>query len=106
VADRYVYVIAVSDFDGKWRDVQVTQSRQTLQGRQPRAIARAILEDWVVDNPDQLAGGERMQVYGGNSHDYPPDEYAHVRVLIYPGTLANHDVDPAAAAYLLDNPDE
>jgi hypothetical protein len=106
VADRYVYVIALSNYDGAWRNVRLAQSRQTLEGRKPRAIARALLEDWVVDNPDLLAGGERIRVYGDDAQDYPPDDYAHVRVWVYRGTLANHDQSPAAAAYLLDLPNE
>lgn len=101
-----MYAIDVSDYDGQWRNQRLAQTRQTLEEREPSELARAILEDWIVDHPAHLAGGERVQVFAETAIDYPPDKYTHVRVWIYRGGIDDHEPVPCSAAYLVDMPNE
>ncbi|HEY6739119.1 MAG TPA: hypothetical protein VI076_09740 [Actinopolymorphaceae bacterium] len=106
MAEPYVYAIDRSEYDGDWRNLTMAESRQSLSGRDPAEIARAILEGWIVDHPEDLAGGERVQVFGDDPLEYPPDDQTHVRVRVYRGDLVTREPEPAAAAYLVDVPGE
>src|SRR5690554_5246466 len=104
--EPYTYHIDISRYDGKWRTVIIDQTRSTLNTRDPKSVARATLESWIVDNPDQCGGAARVRVYGADPSEYPPDTTTHVRVWVFRGSPDAHEQLPAAAAYLVDVPDE
>lgn len=105
MAESYTYQIDLFNKDS-WQ-TSATAQDQTVDGRDSADIARAILEGWIIDHPGDLAGGGRVTVFDDPS-EYPPDEGARVRVLVFrPGTdgAGNGSEHPAAAAYLLADPD-
>ena len=97
------YEIETSDYDGVWEGEGRRESRSDLE-RDPDDVARAVLEVWVMDHPDDVDGGVRMQVFGDDPDDYPADELSNVRAFVYVGKLEDHDDNPAAAAYLVNHP--
>jgi hypothetical protein len=105
MAEPYTYQIDLFD-KNRWR-TSVSAADQTVDDRDSADIARAILEDWIIDHPGDLAGGGRVTVFDDPS-DHPPDQGARIRVLVF---RAGADGDgsatgpPAAAAYLLADPD-
>ncbi|MEQ4205570.1 hypothetical protein ABN028_05315 [Actinopolymorpha sp. B17G11] len=103
MAEPYTYQIDLFDKDA-WRTSTTAQDR-TVGDRASADIARAILEDWIIDHPSDLAGGGRVTVFDDPS-DYPPDEGARVRVLVFREVAEDSGpAQPAAAAYLLADPD-
>lgn len=105
MTEPYTYDVAASDGDGGWI-LELSKDVRPALDRDAEAIARAILEDWIIDHPLALTGGQRVEVFGDNSSDYPPDELASLRVLVYPGQRGDHAPSPAAAAYLVTEPDD
>jgi hypothetical protein len=99
----YTYEIETSAYDGTWESEGRRESRSDLD-RHPDEVARAVLEGWVMDHPDDVDGGVRMQVFGDDPGDYPPDDLTNVRVFVFEGKLDDHDERPAAAAYLVNHP--
>jgi hypothetical protein len=102
VSHTFTYRIDVSEADG-WRTVAANDDT-VIDERTASDLARALLEDWVVDNPGI---GGRIVVYGYNASDLPPDDHdqpVRVRVSVLPG-VEELDDDSAAVAYLLANPD-
>jgi hypothetical protein len=103
MAEPYTYQIDLFDTDG-WR-TSTSREDQTVADRASADIARAILEDWIIDNPGELAGGGRVTVFEDPS-DFPADGGARIRVLVFrPVAEGSGPVQPAAAAYLLADPD-
>lgn len=99
----YTYEVERSDYDGSWDGEGRRESRSDLE-RDADDVARAVLEVWVMDHPDDVDGGVRVQVYGDDPDDYPADDLTNVRVFVYEGKLEAHDDLPAAAAYLVNHP--
>ena len=102
--EAYTYEIAVADGD-VWRVTQADEVHPVID-RDAKETARAVLEDWLLDHPNDVEGGERLEVFGRNTHDYPPDVQTQVRVWVYRGPLEAREVEPAAAAYLVTEPDD
>ncbi|HZC27852.1 MAG TPA: hypothetical protein VE287_12565 [Actinopolymorphaceae bacterium] len=105
MTEPYTYDVATSDGDGGWI-LELSKDVRSALDRDAEAIARAILEDWIIDHPLALTGGQRLEVFGNNPSDYPPDELVSMRVWVYPGQREAHDPSPAAAAYLVAEPDD
>jgi len=101
----FTYDVAASDGDGGWI-LELSDDVRSALDRDAEAIARAILEDWIIDHPLGLTGGQRLEVFGDNPGDYPPDELVSLRVWVYPGPRDEHALAPAAAAYLVAEPDD
>lgn len=81
---------------GRW---QITIHDEREFTRDPRSIARGLLEQWIIGRARQLPGGGRVVVCGRRRQD----RYgvgASVRVRVYPGRLGRHAPSPAATAYL------
>lgn len=102
--EAYTYEIAVADGD-VWRVTQADELHPVLD-RDAKETARAVLEDWLLTHPGDVEGGERLEVFGRNTRDYPPDALTQVRVWVYRGPLEAREVEPAAAAYLVTEPDD
>jgi hypothetical protein len=100
MAESYSFQVEIFQ-DGSW-NVTTSAKDRSVADRESVDIARGLMEDWIIDNPSQLAGGGRVSVYGGNPLDYPPDEAARVRILVFRSVADGTDPEPQAAAYLLD----
>lgn len=99
--ERYTYEISTAR-DGYWRQVDFDDG---MFSRDPASIVRALLENWVIEHPDTLSGGERIHITHPRRRsvsDVPdPDSgAAKVRVRIYRGARAGHQADPAGVGYL------
>ena len=94
--ERYTYDIATSTTDGSW--TAIVSSEDTFS-RDPRSIARSLLEQWIIDNQGRLPGG-RVFVYGGSDRSDSAAMMATVRVRVFRGDRGNHDAEPVAVAYL------
>ena len=105
MAETHTFEIALRNDAGDWVLDRADEVRTTLD-REPDAIARAILEDWIIDHPGDLAGGLRLEVFGEDPYDYPPDDRTPIRVWVFVGTSDDHPAEPAAAAYLVAEPDD
>lgn len=103
MAVPYTYQIDRRTDDVWVRDVVAEDS--TVEDRPATEVARAILEDWIIDNPGRLVGGGRVTVFDDDPFDEAPEEGARVRVSIFFGHLDDHAPDPSATAYLLSDPD-
>jgi hypothetical protein len=103
VAVPYTYQIDRRIDDG-WVQDAVAEDR-TVEDRPATEIARAILEDWIIDNPGRLVGGGRVAVFDEDPFAEAPEENARVRVWIYLGELEDRAALPSATAYLLSDPD-
>lgn len=103
MAESYTYHVDVYGEAG-WRNHVVSED-QTVADRSEEDIARAVLEDWIIDHPAECAGGGRVITYGERDFDETRDEPATARVLIFRGPASAHEVEPIAAAYLLADPD-
>lgn len=66
----------------------------------PDDTARGLAEDWVIDHPETLHGGERVRVHRGDPGEHPIDGFVSVRVQVFRGPLASHDPEPSATADL------
>jgi hypothetical protein len=106
VAEPFTYRLDVAEQRGTWESLTLAQPRTSLDSRRPKDVARAVLERWILDHPGQVQGADRLKVFGDDFGDYPPDAVAHVRVWVFRGTPEEHEEKPAAAAYLVDDPDE
>lgn len=96
--ERYTYEISVND-DDRWK--QEILADDTFH-REPRAIARSLLEGWVIDNPGR-AGGERIIVRDltePGAADANGEVSASVRVRVFRGALREHEPEPVAIGYL------
>ncbi len=103
MAVAYTYEIDRRVKDEWVRDA-VAEDR-TVEDRPATEVARAILEDWIIDNPSRLVGGGRVTVFDKDPFDQAPEENARVRVSIFFGTLEDRAAQPSATAYLLSDPD-
>lgn len=106
MAEPYTYRLDIAEQRGAWERLTLAQPRTSLESRRPKDVARAVLETWVLDHPGRILGADRLEVFGDDIEDYPPDALAHVRVWVFRGTPDDHEDKPAAAAYLVDRPDE
>jgi hypothetical protein len=93
--ELYTYEISTIERDGLWRLSHIDNETFT---RDPKSIARALLERWIIGNHDKLTGGERILVYGNLAH--PEKIVAKVRVQVYRGGFDGRDRQPVAVAYL------
>jgi hypothetical protein len=100
MAESYSFQVEIIQ-DGTW-NVTTTAKDRSVADRECTDIARGLLEDWIIDNPSRLTGGGRVSVYGANPLEYPPDEAARVRILVFRAAVDGQDPEPQAAAYLLD----
>lgn len=103
MAESYTYHVDVYR-DGGWRNHLVRED-QTVDERSAEEIARAVLEDWIIDHPAECAGGGRVVTYGPDDFDNIQDEPATARVVVFRGPASARDAVPTAAAYLLADPD-
>lgn len=93
--ELYRYEISTIESNGLWK--MAFSDHETFT-RDPKSIARALLERWIIGNRDKLTGGERILVYGRFIH--PRDIEAKVQVRVYRiGSDADHH-RPIAVAYL------
>ncbi|WP_020580028.1 hypothetical protein [Actinopolymorpha alba] len=99
MAETYTYQVEL--FEGDRWHTSITAEDHSVAGRSGADIARAILEDWIIDHPQDLAGGGRVSVFGDDPSEYPPDALVRVRVRVFRGGLEVHEPEPAAVAYLL-----
>lgn len=104
--EPYTYRLDIAEQRGYWQSLTLAQPRTSLDSRKPKAVARAVLERWILDHPSQVRGADRLEIYGDDIGDYPPDTLAYVRVWVFRGTPDDHEDKPAAAGYLVDHPDE
>lgn len=96
--ERYTYEISTSDADDRWK--QEVLADDTFS-RDPRSVARALLESWVIDNPGKLTGGERILVRFAEDPGPPSQQItAKVRVRVFRGGLRDHPPHPVAIGYL------
>jgi len=112
---HYTYRVDILEGD-TWR-TDIVAEDQTVDGRSSTDIARAIVEGWIVDHPEQLSGGGRVTVLDGAPDDPDLERHARVKVRIYEPAPDGPDFDelvlegagpphpPAATAFILANPD-
>lgn len=93
--ELYRYEIFTIENDGLWKTAFSDHETFT---RDPKSIARALLERWIIGNRDKLTGGERILVYGRFIH--PRDIEAKVQVRVYRVGSAPENRRPIAVAYL------
>lgn len=93
--ELYRYEIRTIERDGLWK--QVHSDHETFT-RDPKSIARALLERWIIGNRDKLTGGERILVYSRFIH--PSDIAAKVQVRVYRSGGGPENRRPIAVAYL------
>jgi hypothetical protein len=94
--ERYTYDIATTTPDGHWLSSVISEDSFS---RDPRSIARSLLEQWIINHQGRLPGG-RVYVYGGSDGQQPTNIVATVRVRVYRGDLRNRESQPVAVAYL------
>jgi hypothetical protein len=92
---RFTYEIATCEGDGRWA-TQVGRTQTFV--RQPREIARSLLELWILEHRGEVPGGARVMVYGGLTRVAPA--VAYVRVRLYSGDTIDEAARPVAVAYL------
>jgi hypothetical protein len=92
---RFTYEIATSAGDGRWT-TEVGRTQTFV--RQPREIARSLLELWIMEHRSEVPGGARVMVYGGLTRMAPA--VAYVRVRLYSGDTIDETARPVAIAYL------
>jgi hypothetical protein len=91
----YKYKIAILT-DDRW---QVTVVQNQNFSRDPRSIARQLLEQWIIGQRGRLPGGRIVVVYGGR-YGIPEGIIPTVRVQVYRSGPAGEDGPLAAVAYL------
>lgn len=89
---RLTYEIATSTSSGDWE--RVRQETDVFR-RNPNDVARGLLENWIIDNPQLLEGGERIVVA---DEEAPETIMPTVRVTIYDGD--SEAESPLAVGYL------
>jgi hypothetical protein len=98
VRERYTYEISTSESGDRWN--QDVLADDTFS-RDPRAVARALLESWVIDNPGRVTGGERILVRHAEDPGHTSEQIAaKVRVRVFRGGLRDHPPHPVAIGYL------
>lgn len=96
--ERYTYEISTSESGDRWK--QDVLADDTFS-RDPRAVARALLESWVIDNPGRVTGGERILVRNAEDPGHASEQIAaKVRVRVFRGGLRDHPPHPVAIGYL------
>lgn len=94
---RYTYEIETRDADGRWSEAIV---RDDVFSRDAMSVARALLENWVIDHPGRLTGGERILVRDP-AVDADADQLSGtIRVRVFRGDLRDHAPRPEAIGYL------
>lgn len=93
--ELYRYEISIIEHDGLWK--MAFSDHETFT-RDPKSIARALLERWIIGNRDKLTGGDRILVFGRFVH--PRDIVAKVQVQVYRAGLDQENRRPVAVAYL------
>lgn len=86
--------------------LQLEARRDHLFSREPTENVRSLLQMWIIENHDNLQGGERLTVHGAGARTLPVNRIAVVQVLLYRGRL--HQAaeertgrqDPIASAFL------
>ncbi|MGW0229693.1 hypothetical protein ACWDWO_15385 [Actinopolymorpha singaporensis] len=99
MADDYSYEVALHTGDA-WR-ITDTGDLAQIPDRDPKETARGLLQDWLLDNPNSLIGGQRLEVFGDNPGSYPPESRSGARVWVFRGRRVAHEELPTAAAYLV-----
>lgn len=96
------FCLEVRDEEGRW---SMAVFDHGLYSRDPAAIARSVVEQWIIGHPRELQGGERVTIV--RARDEPTaervsalDAQASVRVQVYAGNLLRHARRPEAVAYL------
>jgi hypothetical protein len=98
VRQRYTYEISTSASGDRW--TQDVLADDTFS-RDPRSVARALLESWVIDNPGRVTGGERILVrFAEDPGPVAEHVTAKVRVRVFRGGLRDHPPHPVAIGYL------
>lgn len=90
---RLTYEISTSTPDGEWE--QTIRATDNFR-RGPNDVARQLLENWIIDYPHLLNGGERIVV---GDEDEPATIVATVRVTLYDGNEEEPET-PLAVGYL------
>ena len=109
MADDYSYEVALHAGDA-WR-ITDTGDLAQIPDRDPEETARALLQDWLLANPDSLIGGQRLEVFGDDPGSYPSRPGRVRGCGCFRGRRVAHEELPTAAAYLvseledLDEPD-
>ncbi|GAA2754869.1 hypothetical protein [Actinopolymorpha rutila] len=99
MANDYSYEIALHAGDA-WR-ITDTGDLAQIPDRDPKETARGLLQDWVLDHPRDLVGGQRLEVFGDDPGTYPPERQTGARVWVFRGRRVAHEQLPTAAAYLV-----
>lgn len=94
---RYAYEIATDFRDGTWQ--RVVRREETFS-RDPAAIVRALLENWVIEHPDEVSGGERITITRPRRRIVPEPSDAKVRVRLFAGGLHDHAPEPVGIGFL------
>lgn len=95
--ERYTYEIATDERDGEWKRVI---RREDTFSRDPASIVRALLENWVIEHPDELSGGERIHITHPRRRIVAEPVGARVRVRLYSGSLHQHAPEPIGVGFL------
>lgn len=92
----YTYEFAIR-VDGRW---QPTIHASQEFSRDAEAVARGLLEQWIIDRSQRLPGGGRVVVHGRRTPRRAVD--GAVRVRVYPGHIGDglSSAGPMATAYL------
>jgi hypothetical protein len=92
----YTYEFATR-VDGHWR---TTIHAEQEFSRDPQAVARGLLEQWIIGRSQRLPGGGRVVVHGRRTPRRAVD--GAVRVRVYSGRLGGclPAAGPVATAYL------
>lgn len=104
MADHYSYEVALHTGDA-WR-ITDTGDLAQVPDRDPKETARALLQDWVLDHPRDLVGGQRLEVFGDDPGSYPPESRTGARAWVFRGRSRAHEQLPTAAAYLVTEPED
>lgn len=95
--ERYTYEIATDERDGEWQRVI---RREDTFSRDPASIVRALLENWVIEHPDELRGGERIKITHPRRRIVVEPVGAKVRVRLFSGGLHQHAPEPIGVGFL------
>lgn len=95
--ERYTYEIATDGQNGEWKRVI---RREDTFSRDPASIVRALLENWVIEHPDELGGGERIHITHPRRRVVPEPNSAKVRVRLFAGALHQHRPEPVGIGFL------
>lgn len=98
--ERYTYEIHTTQDGTTWKQ---TVRADDVFSRAAPAVARSLLENWIIDHPDRLTGGERIVVHDPIHHPHDDDFERispKVRVRVFAGSATDKAEVAIATGFL------